>query len=77
MEQEKNNYAKDCLAADSRVVQEGVGKNIIPEPERESLFKLFLEKFKDPIVTILMLTASRSAVFSAIKSAVISASRLQ
>lgn len=65
MEQEKNNYAKDCLAADSRAVQEGAGKNIIPEPERESLFKLFLEKFRDPIVTILIVVLFLSLAISA------------
>ena len=65
MGQEKNDYTKDCLAADSRAVIEGVGKNIIPEPERESLFKLFLEKFKDPIVTILIVVLFLSLAISA------------
>ncbi len=39
---------------DSPAVAEGAGKNIIPEPKKKSLFRLFLEKFKDPIVTILI-----------------------
>ncbi len=65
MGQIKNNYAKDCLATDSRVVLEGVGKNVIPEPERESLFELFLEKFKDPIITILIVVLFLSLAISA------------
>ena len=65
MSQIKNNFNKECLAADSRAVLDGVGKNIIPEPERESLFKLFLEKFKDPIVTILIVVLFLSLAISA------------
>lgn len=47
-------YQSRCLRTDSRSVIEGRGKNIIPPPERESLFKLYLEKFKDPIIVVLL-----------------------
>ena len=48
-------YRKNCLSEDSVLVREGVGKNIIPPPERESLWKLYLEKFKDPIIIVLLI----------------------
>jgi Ca2+-transporting ATPase len=47
-------YRKNCLSEDSVQVREGVGKNIIPPPEREPLWKLYLEKFKDPIIIVLL-----------------------
>ena len=62
---EQNNYFKDCLSADSRTVLDGVGKNVIPEPKRESLLKQFIEKFKDPIVTILIVVLFLSLGISA------------
>lgn len=48
-------YRKTCLSEDSAQVREGAGKNIIPPPERESLWKLYLEKFKDPIIIVLLI----------------------
>ena len=44
----------DCLSNDSEKVQSGIGKNIIPPPEKEPLWKLYLEKFKDPIIIVLL-----------------------
>ena len=32
----------------------GKGRNIIPPPERESLWSLYLDKFKDPIIIVLL-----------------------
>ena len=43
-----------CLVADSESVVKGRGKNIIPSPEREPLWRLYLEKFKDPIIIVLL-----------------------
>lgn len=48
-------YRKNCLSEDSIQVKEGIGKNIIPPPEREPLWKLYLEKFKDPIIIVLLI----------------------
>ena len=48
-------YRKSCLSEDSVQVKEGVGKNIIPPPERDPLWKLYLEKFKDPIIIVLLI----------------------
>ena len=43
------------MIEDSDLVKSGVGKNIIPPPEKESLWKLYLEKFKDPIIIVLLI----------------------
>ena len=48
------NYINNCLSNDSEVVSNGAGKNVIPPPEKESLWKLYFEKFKDPIIIILL-----------------------
>ena len=49
-----DSYRKDCLSEDSEIVRNGIGKNIIPPPEKESLWKLYFEKFKDPIIIVLL-----------------------
>ena len=46
-------WGKYCLASDSPEVFDGKGQNRIPEPRRTSLFILYLEKFKDPLIIIL------------------------
>ncbi|MBO7243122.1 MAG: calcium-translocating P-type ATPase, PMCA-type [Alistipes sp.] len=43
-----------CQDANGKAVAEGKGMNIIPPPERESLWWAYLEKFKDPIIIVLM-----------------------
>ena len=48
-------YLKDCLSSDSDAVRNGVGKNIIPPPEKDPWWKLYIEKFKDPIIIVLYL----------------------
>lgn len=50
----KNSYLKDCLSNDSEKVISGIGRNIIPPPEKDPLWKLYLEKFKDPIIIVLL-----------------------
>ena len=47
-------YKLNCLCEESQIVKDGIGKNIIPPPEREPLWKLYLEKFKDPIIIVLL-----------------------
>lgn len=47
-------YKNTCLTDDSEEVRNGIGKNIIPPPEKESLWKLYFEKFKDPIIIVLL-----------------------
>ena len=47
-------YKNTCHTDDSPEVLDGAGKNIIPPPEKESLWKLYFEKFKDPIIIVLL-----------------------
>lgn len=42
------------LVHNSQEVISGQGGNVIPQPEKEPLWKAFLEKFKDPIIIILL-----------------------
>ena len=51
----RNQYIKSCLLADSEAVRAGLGKNVILPPEKESLWKQYLEKFKDPIIIVLLI----------------------
>ena len=51
----KNSYLSTCLSNDSEKVRSGIGKNIIPPPEKDPLWKLYLEKFKDPIIIVLLI----------------------
>lgn len=50
----RNSYLSDCLSVDSAKVKNGIGKNIIPPPAKEPLWKQYLEKFKDPIIIVLL-----------------------
>lgn len=61
----RNSYLSECLSNDSTAVREGVGKNIIPPPEKESLWRQYLEKFKDPIIIILLVVFFLSVVVAA------------
>jgi len=44
----------------SEKVAQGKGRNIIPEVEKEPLWKAYLEKFKDPIIIILLVALALS-----------------
>lgn len=55
-------YLNDCLSSESEIVRNGVGKNIIPPPEKEPWWKLYLEKFKDPIIIVLLVVFFFSVV---------------
>ncbi len=52
--QNRRQYLSECLSSDSDKVKNGIGKNIIPPPEKEPLWKQYLEKFKDPIIIVLL-----------------------
>jgi Ca2+-transporting ATPase len=60
----KSSLINACLSNDSEIVKNGVGKNIIPPPEKESLWKLYLEKFKDPIIVVLLVVFGLSVGIS-------------
>ena len=57
-------YEKLALAEDSDIVIEGKGKNKIPEPEKESLWKRYMEKFRDPLIIVLLVALALSIVVS-------------
>ncbi len=63
MEQKNYSGLTDQQVEDSR---KSFGRNILTPPEREPLWKLFLEKFKDPIIQILLVAAALSLVISII-----------
>ena len=50
----RDSYMSACLSNDSVEVKNGAGGNIIPPPEKEPLWKQYLEKFKDPIIIVLL-----------------------
>ena len=54
MSKQKVNYSRLCLKNNSQTVLSGKGTNIIPPPEREPMWKAYLEKFKDPIIIVLL-----------------------
>lgn len=54
MSQTKINYSDICLNSNSEAVRLGRGGNIIPPPERESMWRAYLEKFNDPIIIVLI-----------------------
>jgi len=47
-------YRELCLNNDSELVKKGVGCNIIPSPAEKSLWWGFLEKFRDPLIVVLL-----------------------
>lgn len=54
MSRTKINYSDICLKSNSEAVRLGRGGNIIPPPEREPMWRAYLEKFKDPIIIVLL-----------------------
>ena len=50
----------DCLTEGSEQVAAGKGRNRIPPPEREPLWRGFLRKFEDPLMVVLLVERYRS-----------------
>ena len=65
-----NSFSQHCHSVDSSAVVEGKGLNVIPPPERESLWILYLEKFKDPIIIVLIVAFLLSMCLSIYEIAV-------
>ena len=63
MSHKKDNYLSKALVAGEAVVRSGKGKNIIPPPEREPLWRAYLAKFKDPIIIVLLVVFFLSVMF--------------
>lgn len=62
--EKKKNYIDLALSVDDPAVVNGQGKNKIPEPEKESLWKRYLEKFKDPLIIVLLIALALSCFVS-------------
>ena len=60
----KNAWINGCLSNDSVEVRDGAGKNTIPPPEKDPIWKLYLEKFKDPIIIVLLVVFALSVCIS-------------
>ena len=60
----RKSYFEECLTQGSEEVFAGQGKNIIPEVPQKSLWERFFEKFKDPIITILLIVLCFSTIVS-------------
>ncbi len=58
------NYMDLALAADSKEVIDGAGKNRIPEPEKEPLWRRYLQTFHDPLIIVLLVALCLSCVVS-------------
>ena len=50
----RKKYLEMALSVDDSAVIAGKGQNKIPDPEKEPLWKRYLEKFKDPLIIILL-----------------------
>ena len=50
----RKKYLDMALSVDDPVVISGKGRNKIPDPEKEPLWKRYLEKFKDPLIIVLL-----------------------
>ena len=55
---------KKGLSETSTEVREGVGKNIIPMPKKRSVWLRYLDKFKDPLIIILLVILVLSCLVS-------------
>jgi len=53
-----------CLEAKSEAVERGKGRNIITPPEKEPLWRQYLDKFKDPIIIVLLVVFCLSVAIS-------------
>ena len=51
---ENSNYRKLCLVSGSPRVTAGEGRNVIPPPREKPLWLGFLEKFRDPLIIVLL-----------------------
>lgn len=60
----KRSFLHQSLYDNSKQVINGNGKNLIPPPERESLWKAYLEKFRDPLIIVLLVVFFFSVIVS-------------
>ena len=60
----KRSFLRQCLYDNSEEVKQGQGKNLIPPPEKVSLWKAYLEKFRDPLIIVLLVVFCFSVMVS-------------
>ncbi len=60
----RRSFLHGCLDNKSKEVEAGKGKNLIPPPEKEPLWKAYLEKFKDPLIIVLLVVFCFSVMIS-------------
>jgi len=60
----KRTFLHQCLYDNSPQVAEGRGKNLISPPERESLWRAYLKKFRDPLIVVLLVVFFFSVLVS-------------
>lgn len=60
----KDVYKKWCLDSSSKEVMDGKGRNIIPPPQKEPLWRGYIGKFKDPLIIVLLVVFFFSIVVS-------------
>ncbi len=60
----RKKYLEKALSVDDPAVIAGKGQNKIPDPEKEPLWKRYLEKFKDPLIIILLIALFLSCFVS-------------
>lgn len=53
-----------CLEVNSEAVERGKGRNVITPPEKESLWRQYFDKFKDPIIIVLLVVFCLSVAIS-------------
>ena len=53
---------KDGLSETSSAVRDGAGKNVIPASPKRSLWLRYLDKFKDPLIIILLVILALSCL---------------
>ena len=61
---ENANYKKGLTAEEVEQSRREHGDNTLTPPKKEPLWKLFLEKFQDPIIRILLITLALSVAVS-------------
>ena len=66
MEQKKQHHLTGLTDKDVTESRAKYGSNMLTPPPKESLWKLFLEKFNDPIIRILLIAALLSLIISII-----------
>lgn len=50
----RRTFLHECLCNESEEVEAGKGKNLIPPPPKDSLWKAYLMKFNDPLIIVLL-----------------------